>query len=84
MHNTEETVSDAIVTSSLGMQDWSNRTRSGTDHRRLDSKDSHECHGNFSLDRLKNSQAQDFGDGTGRDSYVVKDSGGLIPPYESK
>lgn len=25
-----------------------------------------------------------FGDGTGRDSYVVKDSGGLIPPYAGK
>ena len=25
-----------------------------------------------------------FGDGTGRDSYVVADSGGLIPKYASK
>lgn len=25
-----------------------------------------------------------FGDGSGRDSYVVADSGGLIPKYASK
>jgi hypothetical protein len=25
-----------------------------------------------------------FGDGTGRDSYVVADSGGLIPKYMNK
>lgn len=25
-----------------------------------------------------------FGDGTGRDSYVVKDSGGMIPSYSSR